>query len=299
MNCFLEAAKAGNISRAAENLFISQQALSYQLNALEKELGFRVFIRRQKGVSLTGEGQLLFEDWLDAMEKIRISVDKARDMHKGRKKQIRIGMEDVGNCSEDIMNGIFAYREKYKDLDVEVEMMSPRSMLVQLDSGNLDLGILYGSEFDMRNSLRCLPLHDRHVKICMFMAKNHPLAGKKDLTIGDLSEETIGILSPDVSFDFRRQVCGFFEASGAAVPKKFKEFSSRRDLEIALISGGCVTIVYETMFIGEKHKLFSKEVQGKFSSSRIEVFWKKEDMDTKARSLADLLKERLKKFDQV
>ena len=217
------------------------------------------------------------------MEKIRISVDKARDMHKGRKKQIRIGMEDVGNCSEDIMNGIFAYREKYKDLDVEVEMMSPRSMLVQLDSGNLDLGILYGSEFDMRNSLRCLPLHDRHVKICMFMAKNHPLAGKKDLTIGDLS----------------RQVCGFFEASGAAVPKKFKEFSSRRDLEIALISGGCVTIVYETMFIDEKHKLFSKEVQGKFSSSRIEVFWKKEDMDTKARSLADLLKERLKKFDQV
>ena len=60
-----------------------------------------------------------------------------------------------------------------------------------------------------------------------------------------------------------------------------------------------MTIVYETMFIDEKHKLFSKEVQGKFSSSRIEVFWKKEDMDTKARSLADLLKERLKKFDQV
>ena len=69
------------------------------------------------------------------MEKIRISVDKARDMHKGRKKQIRIGMEDVGNCSEDIMNGIFAYREKYKDLDVSPEYAGAAG-LRQSGSGN-------------------------------------------------------------------------------------------------------------------------------------------------------------------
>ena len=63
MECFVEAASMGNVSRAAENLFITQQAVSSHLKTLERELGFKVFERKSKGVSLTEEGEILFAEW--------------------------------------------------------------------------------------------------------------------------------------------------------------------------------------------------------------------------------------------
>ena len=65
IECFVEVAKERNISKAARNLFITQQAASNQIKMLEKELGFPVLIRKNKGVSLTKEGEILFEKWAE------------------------------------------------------------------------------------------------------------------------------------------------------------------------------------------------------------------------------------------
>ena len=58
---FYEAAKAGNISKAADNLYISQPAVSKSITKLEQSLGQILFIRSKKGVKLTEEGKTLFE----------------------------------------------------------------------------------------------------------------------------------------------------------------------------------------------------------------------------------------------
>ena len=84
IECFVEVAKFGNVSRAAESLFITQQAVSGQIKSLEKELGFPLFERKSKGVALTKEGEILFADWEQIRNTLRISIDKARDYHSGR-----------------------------------------------------------------------------------------------------------------------------------------------------------------------------------------------------------------------
>lgn len=53
---FYTVARAGNISRAADMLFISQPAISKSISRLEEGLGVRLFIRTAKGVTLTDEG---------------------------------------------------------------------------------------------------------------------------------------------------------------------------------------------------------------------------------------------------
>lgn len=58
---FLEVAKQGNISAAAQNLFISQSAVSQSVKQLEEQLQVRLFSRSTRGVSLTSEGKLLLE----------------------------------------------------------------------------------------------------------------------------------------------------------------------------------------------------------------------------------------------
>ncbi|MCR5230250.1 MAG: LysR family transcriptional regulator, partial [Solobacterium sp.] len=56
IDCCIELARTLNFSRAADNLFISQPTLSYQIRLLEEEIGFALFERSGKGASLTPAG---------------------------------------------------------------------------------------------------------------------------------------------------------------------------------------------------------------------------------------------------
>ena len=64
---FQEVARMGNISAAAQNLFISQSAVSQSIKQLEEQLQVRLFSRSTRGVVLTSEGKLLLDyvshDW--------------------------------------------------------------------------------------------------------------------------------------------------------------------------------------------------------------------------------------------
>ena len=57
INCTLEAAKTLNFNRAAENLYLSQPTLSYHIKNLETELGFQIFNRNGRSISLTDAGK--------------------------------------------------------------------------------------------------------------------------------------------------------------------------------------------------------------------------------------------------
>ena len=65
---FYEVAKAGNISKAAKELYISQPAISKAISKLEDSLGLSLFTRSSRGVQLTSEGEILFEHTREAFE---------------------------------------------------------------------------------------------------------------------------------------------------------------------------------------------------------------------------------------
>ena len=69
---FLAAARAGNLSRAAESLSLTVSALSHQIRALEDRLQQRLFERGPRGICLTADGQRLFDavaEPFDALER--------------------------------------------------------------------------------------------------------------------------------------------------------------------------------------------------------------------------------------
>ena len=298
IECFLETVRLGSITKAAESLFITQQGVSKQLQSIEKELGFSVLDRNRKGVELTEEGKILFDDWLRLYDIYRISVDKAHDFHIGKEKNVHIGLEDMGNCSEDIMLALREYEKKYSDLTIISQIMTPREMYYKLESAELDFAICYESELKNVSSFKCFPLHEKNLDICVFLAKDHPLSAD-EITMKDLQNVPIGILSSEISRDFKDKMQDFFAYYGLPFLNEVQEYSSRRNLEIGLIAGRCATIVYETMFKDEGHKLFSKklDIDIRKMSSRIAVFWKLDENTTKARSLALIAREKFKKYD--
>lgn len=90
IDCVLELANTLNFNRAAENLFITQPALSYQIKALETELGFQIFLRSGKGASLTLAGQRFCEYLRLMRADLKRTVETCRNFNQEYKDVIRI-----------------------------------------------------------------------------------------------------------------------------------------------------------------------------------------------------------------
>ncbi len=78
LRAFDAAARLGNLSRAAEELFVTHGAVSKQVQQLEEVLGCKLFIRLPRGLRLTGEGHILANATRDAFAELRFAVDQIK-----------------------------------------------------------------------------------------------------------------------------------------------------------------------------------------------------------------------------
>ena len=88
----LELAKTKNFNRAAENLYISQPTLTYQINSIEQEIGFRLFDRSGKGASLTPAGEQFIATIRDISQQLNRAIEQGQNFAVKYRDNIRIGM---------------------------------------------------------------------------------------------------------------------------------------------------------------------------------------------------------------
>ena len=88
---FYVVAKNKNMTKASEELFISQPALSQSIKKLEEQLNCTLFFRNNKGMELTKEGEALFDYITGAMLQINNAENELLDFKELDKGEIRIG----------------------------------------------------------------------------------------------------------------------------------------------------------------------------------------------------------------
>lgn len=91
---FYEVAKAGNMTKAAEALYITQPALSKSISNLEEYLGYQLFIRTPKGVELTREGRILYESVNEVYDILQEATDKIINMRQENANVVRVASVD-------------------------------------------------------------------------------------------------------------------------------------------------------------------------------------------------------------
>ena len=138
---FLEIAREGNMTKAAERLHVSQPTLSKQMKELERELGRKLFIRSNYSVRLSDEGMLLrkrAEDILDMVDKTEEEFRSLSDIAGG---DIYIG------CAESYLMKYFAravqrLRESYPDIRYHFISGGTEQVTERLDKGLLDFAVI-------------------------------------------------------------------------------------------------------------------------------------------------------------
>lgn len=201
---FLEIAREGNMTHAAQRLHISQPTLSRQIKELEEELGKKLFIRSNYSMNLTEEGMLLrkrAEDILEMTDKTLAEFKSLDEINGG---DIHIG------CAES--NGIASFiqviqklKEKYPRIRYHFYSSGTDAANERLDQGLLDFAIIV-QEVDLSkyNYLQ-IPASDQWGLI---MRKDSPLAEHSCIHLNDLI---------DVPLILSRQ------AMGEEMPKWFGE----------------------------------------------------------------------------
>ncbi len=182
---FAAVATEGNLTRAAERLFVSQPALTKQIKTLEGQLGVQLFIRSRVGMTLTAAGAALaarvpaiMAGWDQALQEA-----KAADSQAAR--VLRVGFL-AGAANEATQQIIAAFTRKRPDWRIEMRAASWLDPTAGLASGDADAALLR-LPFPGQDSLRVEVLFTE--PRCVALPATHPLADRDRIAFEELWDE--------------------------------------------------------------------------------------------------------------
>ncbi len=139
LRAFEAVARRLNFSEAAEQLFVTQSAISRQIKSLEEELGAALFVRGTRHVEMTQSGQMLLRAVEAGLPKIDASVRQIRAA-RSRKRVSVTTFASFGSLW--LLPRIEAFQRDHPDIDIRV---SAADAIADLDDPELDLALRYCS----------------------------------------------------------------------------------------------------------------------------------------------------------
>lgn len=192
LKCFILVAENLSFSRAAEALYISQPAVTKQINTLEEELGVALFIRSTRYVKLTPAGMSFYKDAKDIVQKSQLAVSRLQKQNTDFD-SISIGLSS--NIALFYLSPLLKkYYAAYPDVRPHIEVYGYKIILNLFLENKLDLLFYYTDNMSRKTSVQYQELEKDHMS-CLLPA-GHPLAAKEKIMPEDLTEENIIACNP-------------------------------------------------------------------------------------------------------
>ncbi len=176
---FIAVAEELHFGRAAELLGISQPPLSQQIQALEQELGARLFERTNRRVELSEAGRLFLEEARLVLAQVDKAADVARRAQLGELGELKIGFTSSAPFNSTIPQAIFAFRQAFPAVHLNLREMSSKSVADGLMDESIEVGLM--RPLSLPEALSVVELM-REPLVAVLSAK-HPLAAGSEAGI--------------------------------------------------------------------------------------------------------------------
>lgn len=186
---FLEVAREGSFTRAAEKLYLTQPALSLQIKALEEELSTELFERDGKQIRLTSAGQVLQQRATQILDLVELTQQDVVGVKELRRGQLTIGTNDT-NCLYLLPSVIRSFRQSFPDIEIRLTDRKSSDVAALVAEGAVDFGIATLPLLDPRIACETLCWRE-DVAICSY---SHPLIVSERVSLADLAEHTLLLL---------------------------------------------------------------------------------------------------------
>ncbi|MEM6915031.1 MAG: LysR substrate-binding domain-containing protein [Verrucomicrobiota bacterium] len=236
---FIATAEELSVTAAAKRLYISQPALSRQIQALEEELGVALFDRIKKRMHLTEAGRFFLVRARQILCDAETSVQLVQENFGKAKRSIRLGFISIF-LDDIVAPAVKAMRKHSSKFEISLHELSPKAQLDRLRDDQLDLALLgnLSDEDKTRYEMKCI----MRSPMAAVIPDDHALAKRKQIVLGELSKEPFVSLS-DTFFPGRRQFLRQVCQSQGFDPEIAEEADSLSLLLGAVSAGGGVAIL--------------------------------------------------------
>lgn len=184
-------AKTKSMNQAANELFVSQPALSGAMKELEEELGTQIFIRNNRGIVITTEGEE-FLSYARQMVELGNLVEERFVNKSITRKKFSVSMQHYTFAVEAFIE--LAKKFSIGEYELAVHETKTHEVIENVKNYRSEIGVLYINSFNEKAirkileeaELEFIPLFD--CGICVYLSSSHPLADRKKITMEELAE---------------------------------------------------------------------------------------------------------------
>lgn len=184
---FVITGKLEHMSRAAEELGISEPALSRKIKALESEVGARLFQRVNRGIKLTSAGRLFLAHASEIVEASAQAVHLTRAAELGAAGPLHIGYTGSSLFDHCVSDTIKLYARQFPNVDLHMHEFPPMPLLHAMEAGQFQIAFVRGPIGVCPHSMRT-KLFSQTSLVAVFNP-DHPLAGVGDISFDKLVKE--------------------------------------------------------------------------------------------------------------
>lgn len=234
-------ASRGSMARAAEELGLSQPAISKVIADLERDLGVTVFDRNTRGVQLTASGEILRRRGRVILDELKQGLDEIRNFADPATGLVRVGV----SLAQSLFISAVIERTslRYPGIKFSVVMSDPLNLIRALRERELDVTICRGQMAEHDPTLKADVLFRDRIEVVV--APNHPLARRRKLSLADLMAERWALPASDTYLGGLVQ--NAFRARGLPMPHAVVTTASLQLRFELMDTGGFVTLAARSM----------------------------------------------------
>lgn len=245
LRAFLVAAQQQHMTRAADQMHITQPAMSRMVARLEDELGVRLFDREGKNIRLNDSGRAVQEHAIRIFTELEAMERHLSDLKGGITGPVRVASSFPSREPDWLHDAIRSFLFAYPDVSFRIRQMNPHEIRQALEERQIDLALTVSSiECD---TIRWTQLFSE--KMGIILSREHPLNQKAQLRVRDLRGERFlcNNSNSDV-YDLTRSFC----AMAGFEPNIYYEGDSPQFIGEAISRGLGVSFIAESRFAGGK-----------------------------------------------
>ena len=187
----LKVYETGNYTRAAEQLALTQPAVSQHIKQIEKELGITLFVRSGGKIRPTPEGELVIQ-YAERVVSLYDNLQQALVDRKRNVSRLRVGVTHTSESN--IVTEVLAkYAEQNDNVSITIQTDTINNLYAMLKTYKIDIAIVEGAVTDP--SISAIKL-DTDYLVCAVSNEN-PLAKKSTVTLEELKQERMILRLPN------------------------------------------------------------------------------------------------------
>lgn len=267
---FVTVAESLSYSEAARTLFVDPSVVSRSIQRLEENFGTALFVRHNKGVMLTADGEFLY----NAMKPVHTRLDKAvsflKSHGRGDRDSFKIGCLEGKETISAFEDSVFQFRKLYPNVQLNVTLYSFDELRREFVNESLDFAVSYYMGFGDYRETSHLILKEK--PSYFVVSKDSPAVMDGRLRVEALRDEILFLIAPAEISPAEDYILGLCGEQGFR-PKKIRYMPNVLAIEIAVKNNKGFTIGSDMFGDHFPDTLRLFRIPGTRLSESIAVFW--------------------------